>query len=687
MNEGHYAVVVGINQYAGFTALQRAVRDAVEVGKWLAGDGGVPHIHRVIQDAADPRRPIMQEVFGAVLEWRMHVNAQIDAGKLRWTDTRLYVYVSGHGYAANGSDAALLTADASQHALYGVSLAKLRDFLEESQEFREIVVFADCCREQIPGAQELSRPPWPSELSPGREGGTRCILWLATPFGARAYEPPGKHDNGQAEHGYFTQALLDGLRGGAAKGGVIDSTELSAFIERRVAELLPPGRRQSPVVSPPSATSPFIFWRDGAAPPNPPPVKAWRVDIRAGENTVLTVRDGNGKAHGFGLAKLVVDVPAGLYTVQFQDVFATTMQNIDVDRDLTIDAARPTSIASVNGSAGSNESHQEAAHELAQPINFADRPALAVIVRYRRDEQRGAQVSLQDVHVPLPDGRFSGVYFAATEQRSGDGRFHGMSWFLPSGPIEVQFPGRLTLPLWILEDWITYVFAPPGADGRAALQGASIHLRPKDQGITPHIEGADDNALAEYALLSLLRGVPAITDNDLRQLLHAKWQNPMAGILGAHVLLLADHVEIAVMQEVLGNLARLVPGHPELLGLRAAYLRHRVLRGEDPAAYTVERPSTFDLPTTWHSWEAMLWLDHRFGGIIPADCPMARAASRVTRAGVWLALQPPATRVPRGEDELSARVEKWVEAAGVDDPVHVARGTGLPVSVARRLLR
>ena len=58
-------------------------------------------------------------------------------------------------------------------------------------------------------------------------------------------------------HGFFTQALTEGLRGGAARNGVVYFTGLDDYVSQRVPELSKD--RQHAVTSKPATIMPFVI--------------------------------------------------------------------------------------------------------------------------------------------------------------------------------------------------------------------------------------------------------------------------------------------------------------------------------------------------------------------------------------------------------------------------------------------
>ncbi|MBI3920698.1 MAG: caspase family protein [Armatimonadetes bacterium] len=83
------------------------------------------------------------------------------------------------------------------------------------------------------------------------------VITLASSTGAEVSQ-----ENGQWEHGAFTQAVLEGLRDGKAdlyKDGVIKISELLSYVKNRVPELT--DYRQHPTSYQPESVPDFAVWK------------------------------------------------------------------------------------------------------------------------------------------------------------------------------------------------------------------------------------------------------------------------------------------------------------------------------------------------------------------------------------------------------------------------------------------
>jgi hypothetical protein len=326
-NPFHYGVVVGINRYPEFRALKRARGDAEEFAEWLRDPtGGALPDQNVKEVVADDDKvpegtlrrdalPTRSDVLEALYMFRKKAEQQVTDNPDDWEKTRLYFYVSGHGIAPVADEAALLMANSGPE-WYGENLAcsRLLTFLGESQSFREVVVFADCCREWVANAP-LGDVPWTRDRR--NNGRVSTAFGCATFFGDIALEPA---DIGEGDpndlRGYFTQALLEGLRGqGRSSTGAIDSNGLAQYVKPRVFDLTKHRRYPQDPTMLADPAQPIVFRDRGAALPTRHQVRlrfvtpfTGRAELRDGGLSVISQHDVPG-------ANWVVDLTNGLYEV------------------------------------------------------------------------------------------------------------------------------------------------------------------------------------------------------------------------------------------------------------------------------------------------------------------------------------------------------------------------------------
>ncbi len=245
MNELHFGVVVGIDRYpdlAGAKDLSYARSDAKRFHEWLVSPtgGAVPKDNvKLLQDPGGPlaaRRkayPTQRDVNDVFADWKTTVSAHAAPNSPAWNDTRIYIYVAGHGYAPPDGVAALLLADAADDQLgYHLEIERYVDWLSKSALFREVLVFSDCCRRQYRDAAFSYRPPFGTR-KPAKTVQVFALLGYAALIGEDALEPKDPVDPDQAR-GVFTGAVLDGLEGGAADKGEVTSSSLATYVRSSV---------------------------------------------------------------------------------------------------------------------------------------------------------------------------------------------------------------------------------------------------------------------------------------------------------------------------------------------------------------------------------------------------------------------------------------------------------------------
>ena len=218
-----HAVVIGIRHYADveagwITTLKGPGNDAAAVASWLrdpAGGGLADDNVRemVSTEAPDPFaagevKPHQRMVMDILSEV-----AQLpkDAFLGQWAGRRLYVYISGHGWANRRNEAALVTAEASLASPLNVLVTSWVEWMMQAAPFQELVFWGDTCATRTP----LTRL-FPCEL-PGSFSMNSPLVRVfgayAAPVGLVAVE--NEMPDGQW-HGAFTYALLEGLKGSAA---------------------------------------------------------------------------------------------------------------------------------------------------------------------------------------------------------------------------------------------------------------------------------------------------------------------------------------------------------------------------------------------------------------------------------------------------------------------------------------
>lgn len=241
----NYAIVVGLNHYPGITTLQGPENDAKWFHAWLLDNSLVKaeHAERILSSDyqtepetidAQPDTMAVDRAFERLL--RIGIKKE-KVGK------RLYLFFSGHGFGPTINDAALLMAncDASLGITgHYVNAVMYADFLATAAFFDEIILFMDCCRDDLWRAPGRN-PPWQS-LRNVEGGNVKRFYGLATQWAQKAREAPTPEGT---VHGYFTRALKAAFEGGAVdKNRKLSTSTVMSFTLNYVQGVIKPELEQ-----------------------------------------------------------------------------------------------------------------------------------------------------------------------------------------------------------------------------------------------------------------------------------------------------------------------------------------------------------------------------------------------------------------------------------------------------------
>jgi len=253
-NPHDHAVVIGISRYADveagwITALQGPDNDAADVAAWLRdpAGGGLPHdnVHVVRSaDAPDPFTADHVEPHQQMVMRALDDVAQLEQTTFegQWAGRRLYVYVSGHGFANVRDEAALVTAEATKATPLNVLVTDWVRWMAQAAPFQELVFWGDTCSTRTL-ATRFTRCALPDVFS-AKAPQVRTFAAYAAPVGLVAVEnlmPDGQW------HGAFTYALLQGLKGAAVTPVTSDS--LRDYLLNAMRAFLPDRDRRRPTVA------------------------------------------------------------------------------------------------------------------------------------------------------------------------------------------------------------------------------------------------------------------------------------------------------------------------------------------------------------------------------------------------------------------------------------------------------
>lgn len=255
--DNHYGIVVGIEHYSGRRPpvdLPSAIADAQAVHEWLA-DGSVggrlPEKQLVLITSVSRDNPVQDHIDDAL-------EALLEQASTSGGAQRFYLYFAGHGVAAEPDSIDLCLGKWSRRRRnMSIATAEYLNYLAKTATFPEIVSVFDCCRTYLPAVRGL-HPTLGVERARDGAHRVRSYLATATEYTQMAYEiesPEVRSVDPTSNHGFFTLAILEGLRGAAlcqAEGGV-SFPDLASYVEPRVQALGERyGRPQRPIFDGPA---------------------------------------------------------------------------------------------------------------------------------------------------------------------------------------------------------------------------------------------------------------------------------------------------------------------------------------------------------------------------------------------------------------------------------------------------
>lgn len=160
----------------------------------------------------------------------------------------------------------------------------------------------------------------------------------------------------------------------------------------------------------------------------------------------------------------------------------------------------------------------------------------------------------------------------------------------------------------------------------------SVHLRRPAQGFDPESPGL---RLTELTRIGLRNRRAVITPELLGALKDTERRNPMLGLYGAHLLMMADAPDLGLVRKVVGHLRELLGWHPDVEALALAV-------GKAQA-----RPDLFGIPPTLlRSWALVVRATAEHPDLVPRGSLSASIGERLWGEGPWVIWKslPPLTR-------------------------------------------
>ena len=372
----------------------------------------------------------------------------------------------------------------------------------------------------------------------------------------------------------------------------------------------------------------------------------------------LTIVDGDFQRVAEGVERVEARLPApAIYEViaRAGPTSERRLVKLEPGAPVTIDDLRvPFPAASPTASTSTtHEYHMDLAHEATRLDGLVD-PGDGALVIVLRDV-RGRKGP------PLIAGDMAAidVLEATLEPVAGVGSQWVVNAFdacaylrlaLPPGGYAIRrqpgsgFAGEPVLDqsLWVAAGWQTIAFLLR-AESDASVAWPSIHMTSVDKEWQSY-----DTALGpahELGLWELRNPGSARTLLDLDVPLDVVARNPLLGIVAATAILRRSPLDVERVRAMVTMLDGLLPGHPDVAGLRAR-LRLAGAGGLPPPPRDVGWP-----PMLIDLYLALLRLDADEPGTIRRDSPAELIAARLALSGVWTTSHPldPVEPVPASD--------------------------------------
>ncbi len=287
----------------------------------------------------------------------------------------------------------------------------------------------------------------------------------------------------------------------------------------------------------------------------------------------LRLLSSNNQTLAEGYDQLEVQVPRGLYFAEARgganvkrEIIEAAGERVEHVMELAIQTAAP-----LEGSTGYTEAAADAVTQLSEQLSQNTRSDQAGVLFFFRD------------NVPAEMALHCDSGLAPLDWTQGDGWTAATYAGEPGGFMARTLHDQCEVDtsLWLVRDWITMVFVPV-VSGSARFDAASVLTHRSGENWLADPQDPRVRLHAEQALAALRAGRADPERGVMRTLRHYKRVDPMLGLLGATLrLLAADRAGSAnklkraekALDDVcflVQRIERFVPGHPDIAALAQA---------------------------------------------------------------------------------------------------------------------
>jgi hypothetical protein len=391
-----------------------------------------------------------------------------------------------------------------------------------------------------------------------------------------------------------------------------------------------------------------------------------RLVVDAGHPAVrIEVLDAEYRVRVKGYGRIDEELPTGFYTIQYKAADAMEERNIALRPNEPLTVYDPpdlpfASAAPLTFTSTSHEYHQHNAQRLSrsQPLERGSGSQIFVFVR--DIDPGGSTHPAKGLSLHALDGglivQFDEVIEASrgtTEARWGgrniavDPGFYRLRLRLSRGKaIEMMVPA--------CSGWQSQVFllrqgGESEIKGKTVLDltnASQLMARPNEgfdpwdyasmqKNVQPEAAG-EDLRLLDLARQALAMGYRGIRASDLNAMLWGKWEDPLLGILGLHLLLRQPEPDLEfadnVLQRLRGSILRSFR-HPDIDALALDVARRR--------GTPIEMPPFETPPMLRQSWNILVDATAKRPGLILPGSLAFQIADRLWGTGAWLIWQVP----------------------------------------------
>lgn len=230
-----YAVIVGVQHYKtnGLNTLPGATNDASDIYNWFISEtgGNIPLENcKLLQSEEGLSTVLLSQI-------EDEITLMCDKATEENNGRRFYFFFSGHGLAVDSEEIALIPTDWREGLPRSMGADSWKKSILERGAFQEVLFFLDCCRSRKVNFKPSSNGLYNSSPD-DRVSESNWLKAAAASYLDNAYEADLDGSDAVRKNGFFTQALLRGLKGEAAnEEGVITFENLKTHLERITNEI------------------------------------------------------------------------------------------------------------------------------------------------------------------------------------------------------------------------------------------------------------------------------------------------------------------------------------------------------------------------------------------------------------------------------------------------------------------